>query len=171
MAFMVNVHPAVRIDIMVPQKYWPKLVGLFPAYHANYYKEDWMELPNGHDYICLRDVKSESMHELGMLLTHIERMNSNMEAERLNDKESKIPEEKFYILIKPRKKGKTNAKENRKETGAGSEGGNRGESGNSESEPVNEPNGVGSEIASAWALNMDIDEERIEPESTVGDDQ
>ena len=89
MAYMICKHPVVRIDIMIPQKYWPQLVGVIQNTGCTYFKEDWMELPNGKDYILLRDVKAEKEYHLGNLFKTLSRMETEIEDGT----------EKFYILI------------------------------------------------------------------------
>lgn len=119
MAYMICKHPAVRIDIMVPQKFWPQLVGVIQNTGCEYFKEDWMELPNGKDYILLRDVKAEKPWRIGNLMKVLSRIET----------ETEDGTEKFYVLIKPRKKGKKNVQKIRQEVYPGSEGGDAGESG------------------------------------------
>lgn len=128
MAYVINKHPAVRIDIMILQKYWPKLIGMIQRTGCTYFKEDRKELPNGHDYVMIRDVKSDNAWRLGELIGLL----YSLEWDSLNGQDG-APEprnpDKFYILIKPRKKGKKHVQKDRKEAGAGSEGGNTGEPG------------------------------------------
>lgn len=119
MAYVVCKHPVVRIDIMVPQKLWPQMIGFIKQSGCTYFKEDWIELPNERDYTVIRDIKSEHPWQLGILFGLIKTLESSEE----------YAESKIYILIKPRKKGKKHVQKNRKEAGAGSEGGNAGGSG------------------------------------------
>lgn len=135
MAYMICKHPAVRMDIMVPQKYWPQLVGVIQNTGCEYFKEDWMELPNGKDYILLRDVKAKKTYYLGNLLKALTGIEAGCEDH----------EEKFYILIKPRKKGKKHVQKIRQEVYPGSEGGNAGESGDLQPGGTAEAGGSGTE--------------------------
>ena len=135
MAYMICKHPAVRIDIMVPQKYWPQLVGVIQNTGCEYFKEDWMELPNGKDYILLRDVKAEKPWQIGNLMKVLSRIET----------ETEDVTEKFYVLIKPRKKGKKHVQKIRQEVYPGSEGGNAGESGDLQSGGTAEAGGSGTE--------------------------
>lgn len=130
MAYVINKHPAVRIDIMILQKYWPKMVGIVQRTGCTYFKEDWMNLPNGHDYVILRDIKSNDAWRLGNLIGLLYSLEWDSMFKEEEKPDPKTPD-KFYILIKPRKKGKKNVPKDRKETGAGSESGNSGESGGS----------------------------------------
>lgn len=125
-SFVLFRNPDVRIDIMILQKYWPKLVSIIERTECTYYREDWLELENGRKYVALRDVKADRPHRLGELIG----LFYSLEWDSLTDTpdETKSPE-KFYILIKPRKKGGKHVQRNRQETGAGSEGGSAGGSG------------------------------------------
>ena len=122
MPYVICQHPATRIDVMVLQEFWPKLVGMINRTGCRYFKEDWMELPNGQNYICLRDIKADKGHQLGEFLGLLYGL--EWETVTAGTDEPK----KFYILIKPRKKVKKDAEEHREEIHTGSEGGDRGES-------------------------------------------
>ena len=119
MPYVICQHPATRIDIMILQEFWPKMVGMIQRTGCTYFKEDWMELPNGQSYICLRDVKAERGHQLGEFIGLL----YGLEWEALQQPEDLQAPKKFYILIKPRKKVKKDAEEHRQETDPGSEGG------------------------------------------------
>ncbi len=119
-SFVLFSNPGVRIDIMILQKYWPKLVSIIERTDCRYYKEDWMELDNGQKYVILRDVKADRPNKLGELIG----LFYSLEWDSLTDTPAENkPPEKFYILIKPRKKGRKHVQENRTETGAGCESG------------------------------------------------
>ena len=121
-SFVLFRNPDVRIDIMILQKYWPKLVSIIERTECTYYREDWLELENGQKYVALRDVKADRPHRLGELIG----LFYSLEWDSLTDTpDENKPAEKFYILIKPRKKGKKHDQKDRQETGAGREGGSR----------------------------------------------
>lgn len=131
MPYIVNMHPVIRLDIMVLQTYMPKLVGTILNCGCRYEKEDWVELPNDQKYVILRDIRSEHGNQLGRLI------------DMLCDMENTIPDEsgkpqKFYILLRPRKKVKKNVQKDREKAGPrGESGAGREPAGNSESEFVN----------------------------------
>lgn len=135
MAYVICKNPMVRIDIMILQKYWPQMVGMIRQSGCTYFKEDWAELPNGHKYVMIRDVKSEHPNQLGTLFKMLNAMETTAQETK----------DKFYILIKPRKKGKKYVQKDRKEIGTGSESGNAGESGDLQSEGNSEVDGSGFE--------------------------
>jgi len=131
MPYIVNMHPVIRMDIMAQQKYLHKLVGEVINRGCEYEKEDWVEVKNGGKYVVLRDVHAKRGDLLGDLL------------DALYDMDNSIPDEsgkpqKFYILLRPRKKVKKNVQKDREKAGPRSESGaGREPAGNSESEFVN----------------------------------
>lgn len=142
MAHVIVKDPEVRIDIMVKKKHWPQVVSMIDRQHCSYFKEDELKPINGTHYVVLRDIKADHGHNLAELI----RMLYLVGIDPLNEaSEAEVAKDKFYILIKPRKKGKKHDKKARKETGAGSKGGNGGESGVAEPKPDSEPAGVGAE--------------------------
>ena len=116
MPYIVNMHPVIKMDLMVLQKYMPKLIGAVINAGCEYEKEDWIELKNGQNYVILRDVRSKRGDQIGDLLKTLYEMDNTVPDETGEP-------QKFYILLKPRKKAKKNAQKDREETGAGSEGG------------------------------------------------
>ena len=122
MSYIICKHPACRIDLMVLENYWPQLASYVERCDCTYFKEDHVELPGGDKYVILRDVRSFKAYMVGELMKLFFKMESE-------NPESEDGKQKFYILIKPRKKGKKIVSEDRTETDAGSEGGDSGESG------------------------------------------
>lgn len=126
-SFVLFKNPAVRIDIMVLEKFWPKMVSIIKRTECTYYKEDRLEVEGGGTYVAIRDVKADRPNKLGELIGLL----YSLEWDSLTDTkdENKAPE-KFYILIKPRKKGKNHDhQKNRQETGTGRESGSGSGSG------------------------------------------
>ena len=117
MSYMVCANPLVRIDIMVQQRFWPMLASSIQRCGCKYYKEDWVELSNGFSYVILRDVKADRPHSLGDMFREL----------HILEQEDQEGSGKFYILVKPRKRGRKHDQKDRKETGSGSNGGNEGE--------------------------------------------
>ena len=121
MPYIVCKHPVVRIDIMAPEQYWARLAGLVRQTNCIYADEEHVELPNGNKYVTIHDIKGARGHDIGDLLGLVYAM-ENEDMESLHNK--------FYILIKPYKRGKNkHVQEDRPETGAGCESGDAGESG------------------------------------------
>lgn len=120
MAPIVCKHPGIRIDIMVKQKFWPMMASIMQKTGCKYYKEDWLELPNGSDYIVLRDVKAEKPYMLGNMFAQL----------HILEAEDQEGDGKFYVLIKPKKRGKKHVQKDRQEADSGSQSGDGGESGN-----------------------------------------
>ena len=96
MPYIVCQHPAVRMDIMVLQQYWPTLVGMIERTGCTYFKEDWMEIESGQNYICLRDVKALKGHQIGEFLKELFTLDD------LTEIQGETGPKKFYILTKPR---------------------------------------------------------------------
>ena len=116
MPYIVCKHPVIKIDIMVLQSFTPQIISAVMATDCHYEKEDWVEQPNSQNYLVLRDIQADRGDKIGALLNMLYQMDDSPDTES-----GKL--RKFYILLKPRKKAKKNAQKNRKETGAGSEGG------------------------------------------------
>ena len=116
MPYVVCKHPVIRMDIMVLQSFTPQIIGAVMNTGCTYEKEDWVEQPNGQNYLVLRDVTADKGYKLGELIGRLYAMDDTP------GEESKALR-KFYILLKPRKKAKKNVQKDRQEAGAGSESG------------------------------------------------
>ena len=141
-------HPGVQIDIMVPKEHWPKLVGIISRTNCFYKKEDEIDIPNGKSFVILRDVQAGSMHAISEFFDYLNLIQYDVEVK--DGEQPKKLEDKFYILMRPKKrKVKKNADKDRKEVyerregGAGREPANDiqpgsadGSSGGSDSAPV-----------------------------------
>ena len=125
MPYIVCKHPVVCMDIMVLQQYWPRLVSIIQRTGCTYDRENWEELPNGDRFIILRNVEAKQGKQLGELIGLL----YGLEWQAMTDESLKNLSNKFYILLKPKKrKGKKHDQANRQEAHTGGESGNRGES-------------------------------------------
>lgn len=121
MPYVVCMHPVIRMDIMVLQAFTPQIVNAVINTGCRYEKEDWIEEANGQKYLILRDIHADKGYQLGELLGKL------YDLDRIPADEPNGPR-KYYILLKPRKKVKKNVQKDRKETGAGRQGGAERES-------------------------------------------
>ena len=130
MPYVICQHPATRIDIMALQEFWPELASIIQRTGCTYKKEDKVELPNGQNYILLRDVQALKGYQLGDFIIQVSGMVYSLEQRALiNGSQEDIAPKKFYVMIRPRgKKGKKDAGEVREEVHTGREGGDPGES-------------------------------------------
>lgn len=119
MAYMICKHPAVRMDLMVREECWAKVVSIAQRTGVTYEKEEHVDLEGGEKkYILIRDLKGHApiggnnLGEFIGLLYGLE----------WDDVIAQIPEQKkFYILMTPRKRGKGNDRKDRKEADPGRE--------------------------------------------------
>lgn len=128
MPYSVMKNPSVQIDLMVLEKYWPKLAGALDRTGCKYASETRTKKVNGNTYVVIRDIQADRNDWIGEALA----LFFGLEWYYLTDKQSEKPgKDNFYILIRPRRKGRrrNGVQKNREETGAGSESGNTGESG------------------------------------------
>lgn len=126
MAYIIQQHPMIRLDIMVPQKYWAEVVGMIDRAGCTYAEEECTEPMEGRPYYVLRDIQAKNGHDLGEFLGLL----YGLEWKVLTDV-AESNDAKFYIMIHPRmrkKEKKNHAEEVREKVHPGSESGNRGES-------------------------------------------
>lgn len=120
MAYVICKHPAVRMDLMVREEVWPKVVSIAQRTGVTYEKEEHVTPEGGEaKYILIRDLKGHApiggnnLGEFVGLLYGLE----------WDEVIAKNPEQKkFYILMAPRKRGKNNDLKDRKKAGPGREG-------------------------------------------------
>lgn len=120
MAYVICKHPAVRMDLMVREEVWPKVVSIAQRTGVTYEKEEHVTPEGGEaKYILIRDLKGHApiggnnLGEFIGLLYGLE----------WDDVIAQIPEQKkFYILMAPRKRGKGNDREVRTKADPGREG-------------------------------------------------
>ena len=137
MNYIIQKDPAVRIDLMTDKQYLPTLVSYCQRMGCKYEKEVECKPIKGREYVVLKDISGKNGAGVGELIG----LFYSLEWGSLIEGET---QKKFYILINRRRKAKKHAGKNRKETGAGSDGGNSGEpAGNAESEQVVGPVGDG----------------------------
>ena len=130
MGYSICKNPGIRLDLMVEAKYYPQLVGYFQRMGCTYTEERRAEPGNGKQYAVLTDVQGKNGRAVGELIG----LFYSLEWASLKDG----TDDKFYILLNPRKKGKKkNVHKNRKETDAGSNAADRGSAADdSGSEPL-----------------------------------
>lgn len=118
MPYIVSKHPGVKMDLVVLKEYWPKMAGIFQRTECTYESEE--EFTSGEKtYIRLNDIQSNKGFRIGSMVGLFYAM----------EWDSSIGgrEDNFYILLNPRRRKKQNVHKHRKETGAGSQGGDQGE--------------------------------------------
>ena len=126
MACSIIKAQSVQIDVMVLEKYWPKLAGIFQRTGCRYEKEDRTRIRGDKTYIILRDVQADKANCLGEAVG----MFFGLEWYFLTDESPRgRAKDNFYILMRPRRKGKKNVQKDRQEAGARCEGGDAGEPG------------------------------------------
>lgn len=121
MPYIIHRHPAIRIDLVMKKVYWPKMAGIFQRCGCTYEREDPYELRKKGEWIRLVDIRGEKGWQTGALIS----LFYSLEWDALGSGQGL--EDKFYILVNPRRKEKKHVRKDRKEAGAGSEGGDRGE--------------------------------------------
>lgn len=134
MAYSLFKTPGTQMDIMVLKKYWAKLAGHVERTGCKYKKEDEVRASDGNEYVVLRDVSGNS-HHLGCLIG----LFYGLEWEYLAEP-GHPSEDRFYILIKERRKGKKHVQKDRKKAGPGSKSRNTGKPGDIQS---GQPGGAG----------------------------
>lgn len=127
MAYVIVKHPVVRMDLMVLEEFWPKVVSIMERTGVTYEKEERVTPENGTEtYVVIRDLKGHAPiggNNLGEFLG----LFYGLEWGEVTGGDQSKPK-KFYILMSPRKRGKDNDHKDRTENHSGSEGGNPGES-------------------------------------------
>lgn len=120
MSYVICKHNNVRIDLMVRKKYQAQVVSMLERMHCRYESEEECNPNPGDTWVCLKDLSGENGAYLGEALGLFYAMEWDNLIEGVN--------EKYYILINPRRKEKKkDVHENRTEADPGSEGGNSGE--------------------------------------------
>lgn len=114
MAYIVCKAPGVCVDLMVRKEYWPKLVSHIQRCSCTYEKEVEVDLGDGNEWLCVKDIRSMYGYELGTLLG----LFYGMEWDNMTKNGAK--EEKYYLLINNRKREKKNDGKTGSETDAGS---------------------------------------------------
>lgn len=129
MSYVICKHPAVKMSLMVPERFWADIVSMAKRTGCTYAKEEHVEPIKDNKYVIIRDIQSNYGNKLGEFLSYIHGIENIL----ASNPEIPVAQKKFYIMINTRnakkvKKGKNNAKEVRKEVHSGSEGRNSGES-------------------------------------------
>ena len=116
MAYIIRTHPAIRMDLVVKKEYWPKMAGIFQRCGCTYEKEEPYEVRGSGEWIRLIDVHGDRGWQTGTLIG----LFYALEWDQIG--EGKGLDDKFYILLNPRRKEKKHVRKDRKKAGSGSEG-------------------------------------------------
>lgn len=151
---LIMKNPNVRMSIMMTKDIWPAVVSTMECFDISY-KQDKTLKDDKH--VRINDI-SGSGADLMKLFTKLDQFCDDHDGNP----------RKIYILISAKRKGKKNVQESRKETGAGSDGGDSGEA--EHSEPGHDPVDSG---AGDWCVVpcADVVQRPEELESDSADDR
>lgn len=125
MPYILHQHPGVRIDLAVKKEYLPRLAGTFRRCECVYEREEPYEVKEKGEWVKLIDVHGDKGWKTGALMS----LFFALEWSGTGGKAGRGLEDKFYILVSPRRKEKKkHVRQDREEAGTGSEGGDPGES-------------------------------------------
>lgn len=113
--------PNLQLNLMIDEQFAPQMVSYIQRMGCTYAKEAHTKPINGRIYTVLKDIQGKTGAELGELIG----LFYSLEWGSLTEGEAA---RKFYIMVSQKRKEKKHASKTRKETGSGSNGGNRGES-------------------------------------------